>query len=308
MFKRPRADFWRVGIAPIAIEDLPDGAALKQIRQRITWLPDAGPWRYLADPFGLQRDDALHVFVEAFDYQTKHAVIERHELGLDLSWRSKTTVLARTFHLSYPFIVEHDGETFMVPESHKAGEIALYRAHGSLDNWVREAPLLKNLTGAEPSLIRYHGQWWMFYTVVGAHATDQRELHVAYANALTGPWKTHSLNPVLTDRAGARPGGSPFIAHDGALMLPVQDCSETYGGAIRFLRFTQLNDSRIVFEHTDARFTGALVSDDYQSGFHTLSSFGSLTLLDVKQVRRSREKQWIDFKRRARRLVANVGL
>ena len=60
----------------------------------------------------------------------------------------------------------------------------------------------------------------MFYTVVGPHARDQRELHVAYADALTGLWHQHALNPILTDRAGARPGGTPYLAHDGSVMLP----------------------------------------------------------------------------------------
>lgn len=287
---------------------------MSAVKDQITWLPEAGPWRYVADPFGLVRADAVHVFVEAFDYRTKRAVIERHELGRDLSWRGKTTVLSQPVHLSYPFIVEDGGETFMVPESHQANEIALYRArdsngpHGALDHWVRETALLKGVAGAEPSLIRYHDRWWMFYTLVGPQARDQRELHVAYADALTGPWHPHAMNPVLIDHAGARPGGTPFIGHDGSLMLPVQDCSEAYGGAIRLLRFTQLDDSRVVFEHAPVRLTGALVSEEYQAGFHTLSACGAMTLIDVKKVTHSRTKHWLDLKRRTRRLASRLCL
>ena len=311
MFRTPRADFWRVGVAPIPIADLTDASALSARKHQMIWLPESEPWRYIADPFGLQRVDAVHVFVEAFDYRTKHAVIERHELASDLSWRGKTTVLARPFHLSYPFIVEHGGETFMVPESHQANEIALYRAHGphgTLDHWVRETALLTDVPGAEPSLIQYQGRWWMFYTVVGPHARDQRELHLAYADALTGPWHRHALNPVLTDRTGARPGGTPYLGDDGSVMLPVQDCSEAYGCAIRLLRFTQLDESRVVFEHTPARLTGGLVSDEYQAGLHTLSACGNLTLIDVKKATHSRAKHWIDLKRRSRRLATKLGL
>lgn len=308
MFRAPRADFWRVGVAPTPIAEVTEAAALSALKHKITWLPESGPWRYIADPFGLQRADAVHVFVEAFDYRTKLAVIERHELSSDLSWRGKTTVLARPFHLSYPFIVAHGGETFMVPESHQANEIALYRSHESLDHWVRETALLTEVPGAEPSLIQYQERWWMFYTVVGAQARDQRELHLAYADALTGPWHRHALNPVLTDRTGARPGGTPYLGNDGSVMLPVQDCSEAYGCAIRLLRFAQLDESRIVFEHTPARFTGGLVSDEYQAGFHTLSACGNLTLIDVKKVTHSRIKHWLDLKRRSRRLATKLGV
>ena len=45
----------------------------------------------------------LDVFVEAYDYRTKRANIERHELALDgLVWRSKRVVLDLPVHLSYP--------------------------------------------------------------------------------------------------------------------------------------------------------------------------------------------------------------
>ena len=42
-------------------------------------------------------------------------------------------------------------------------------------------------------------------------------------------------------RTSSRPGGTPF-RRDDALFLPVQDCSRTYGGAIRLLRIDALAD------------------------------------------------------------------
>src|SRR5512141_2603805 len=115
----PASDFWRVGLVPAAITSLLAPAALAAQRERIVWLPDPGPWRYLADPFGVQRNGRTHVFVEAFDYRTKHAVIEHHELDANLAWLGKRTALTSPVHLSYPFLVEDGGETFMVPESHR---------------------------------------------------------------------------------------------------------------------------------------------------------------------------------------------
>ena len=302
MLKRPKSDFWEVGIVPAAIETLKDPGALARASTQIAWLPDAGPWRYLADPFGLQRGDATHVFVEAFDYRTKHAVIEHHEFGPDLQWRGKSTAMTQPFHLSYPYLIEHQDEVFMVPETHQAGEIALYRARRFPDDWVYECALLPGVRGAEASLIWHDQAWWMFYTVVGPNAQDQRELHVAYADSLTGPWFKHPQNPVLTDRAGARPGGTPFVDADGHVVLPVQDCSRTYGGAIRFLRFKMLTEDRILCEHLPTTLTGDLASPTLKDGLHTLSSCGPLTLIDAKRISRSRERQLIDFKRRLARL------
>lgn len=300
----PRSDFWQAGIVPAPIHRLTAPAALAAAREQIVWLPDPGPWRYLADPFALRRGGNTHVFVEAFDYRTKHAVIEHHEFGARLDWQGKRTVLARPFHLSYPYLVEDSGEVFMVPESQKHGEIALYRARKFPGDWVRETPLLAGVRGAEASLLRHGGYWWMFFTIVGPQARDQRELHVAYSARLTGPWRLHSHNPVLNDRAGARPGGTPFVGTDGCVVLPVQDCSRTYGGAIRFLRFTTLNPDQIACQHLPGTITGDLVSSTHTAGLHTLSACGDLTLIDTKRISRHWGRFGIDLQRRVRRLVA----
>lgn len=304
MFARPRSDFWQVGIVPLRVEDV-DARSLGAVRERITWLPEAGPWRYLADPFGLVRGDALHVFVEAYDYRVKRAVIERHEFDrADLRWRGQAKVLERPFHLSYPQVFEHDGETWMVPETYQAGEIALYRAtDDSLNSWERDCALLRGLPGADASLIEHGGRWWMFYTLVGPRARDQRELHIAHAPRLAGPWTPLAGNPVHVDQRGARPAGRPFVAHDGVLTLPVQDSSQGYGGATRLLRFPTLAPEHVVVEVGAEPLTGRLASDSHTEGLHTLSGCDGFTLIDVKRIDRSRVRQWLDFKRRLRRVL-----
>jgi len=304
MFRRPRTDFWQVGIAPLRIEDA-SARRLAAVRERITWLPDPGPWRYLADPFGLLRGEALHVFVEAFDYRSKRAHIERHEFALaGMAWCGRSVVLDRPFHLSYPQVFEHGGETWMVPESHQAGEIALYRAaDASLDRWQRECALLGGLPAADASLFEYAGRWWMFYTLVGPGGRDQRELHAAHAPALTGPWTPLAANPLRDDRSGARPAGRPFVGHDGVPLLPVQDSSTGYGSATRLLRLPVLTPQRVDIEAGTERLTGGLVSATHTAGLHTLSGCGGFTLIDVKRIDRSRGRQWLDFKRRVKRLV-----
>ena len=302
MIRPPESDFWQVGVVPLPIARCVEPAAIAAVREQIHWLPDPGPWRYLADPFGVQRPDATHLFVEAFDYRTKHAVIEHHEIGRDFVWRGCEPVLARPFHLSYPYIVEDGGEVFMVPESHRAQEVALYRARNFPRDWVRETVLLPQTPGAETSLIRHAGRWWMFFTIVGPQARDQRELHAAYAEKLTGPWRLHPQNPLLDDRGGARPGGTPFVGADGLVTLPVQDCRDTYGGALRFVEFVVLETDRIVTRHLPGRLSGGTASPTHADGFHTLASCGERTLIDTKRISRSRTRHWIDCRRRATRL------
>lgn len=304
MLRRPRTDFWKVGIVPAPLQTL-DAQRLAGLKDQIAWLPDAGEWRYYADPFGLIRGPTLHVFVETFDYRDKHGVIERHDLDYpSLRWRSVRTVMTRPFHLSYPNVFEHDGAVVMLPESARAGEIALYRpVDDSLDEWRRDTVLMAGVAGADASVIQHGGRWWMFYAIVGPGGRDQRELHVASAPSLTGPWRAVAGNPVRVDLGGSRPAGQPFLDAGGQVVLPVQDSSGGYGSAARLLRFDTLAEDDVRCEMTPVRFTGDLVSTTYSSGLHTLSACGPLTLIDVKRIDRSRGRQWLDLKRRARRLV-----
>ncbi|HVT74674.1 MAG TPA: hypothetical protein VHD61_16190 [Lacunisphaera sp.] len=301
---RPRTDLWRAGVVPAPLPAVVQPAALAAFRDRIQWLPDPGPWRYLADPFGIQRDGATHVFVEAFDYRTRVGTIEHHELGPDFTWRGRQTVLAGKSHFSYPYLVEHAGEVYMIPESQRRAEIALYRARRFPGDWVREAALLTGIRGADATVLPFEDRWWMFFTIAGPGARDQRELHVAYASRLTGPWLLHRYNPVYIDRAGARPGGTPFVAPDGIVTLPVQDCSETYGGAIRFLRFPVLEPACIVAENSPVKLTGDLVSATHREGLHTLSRCGPFTLIDVKKVVRSFGRFPVDWRRKLHQILA----
>lgn len=304
MIRPPSSDFWCAGIIPAPIETLLESPVPAGLADRITWLPDPGPWRYLADPFGIHRGGALHVFVEAFDYRTRHGVIEHHEFGPDLEWRDKSVVLSRPQHLSYPFIVQDEGEVFMIPECHRADEVTLYRAREFPRKWTREAVLLPDVPGAEASVLKHGGRWWMFYTIVGPRARDQRELHVASADQLTGPWMPHPQNPVLDDRRGARPGGTPFVGRDGAVILPVQDCSQTYGGAVRLLKFTTLTPESVALEGLRPQLTGDLFSPTHQDGCHTLAQCGDVTLVDTKRIIRS----WARYRINLQRRIARLGL
>ena len=304
MFKAPHTDLWTVGIVPERIERL-TAQRLRELRDDIIWLPDPGPWRYYADPFALRRGDTVHVFVEAFDYRTRPAYLQRLDLHLPtLRWSAPQVVLRQPFHLSYPFVFEHQGEAWMIPESAKANELALYKGNATLDQWARVTVLLPNTAAVDASLVHHEGLWWLFYGLLGPQQRDRNQLHAAFAPQLHGPWTPHPANPVFSDALRSRPGGTPFVGRDGRLTLPLQDSSRTYGGALRLLAFTQLSPERAEATVLPDPYTGDLVSPQHRDGLHTLSGCGDLTLLDVKRIDRSRQRLWLDWQRRLRRLVS----
>lgn len=288
-----RPDLWRIGLMDAPIKALAaDGLEGVAIR----WLKPEPPFSFLADPFGLWRNGDLHLFAEAYDYRSRHGVIDwlRFEGGQDLAERR--TVLREPWHLSYPFVFEAEGETWMAPEAHRSGRFTLYRATLFPHRWEAAGTVDLDTPAIDPTIFRHDDLWWMAYSPTGPQSFKQGRLHLAWSKALLGPWRTHPGNPVRIDRSGSRPGGTPFL-HDGVLNLPVQDCSRTYGGAIRLLRILELTTDHFEAEASPPLAAPASAAP-YRDGLHTLAGCGEVTLIDVKRIDRSLGGLAIDAGRR----------
>lgn len=291
-----RCDLWRVGIvhAPIdriARHGLDDGS-------RVTWL-DTGPsFTFDADPFGLWRDGILHLFVEQYDYRTRHGVIDLLRFDRDLAFIGRQTVLREPWHLSYPNVFEADGAIWMLPEANRSGTLTLYRADDFPTGWQAVARLPLDGAAVDATPFRHDGRWWLFYSASTSKDMRLGSLHAAWADELTGEWHVHPGNPVRLDRGGARPGGTPFLL-DGEVVLPVQDCSRTYGGAVRLLHMPVLTPERIE-TRLGARIAAPPAFAPYVEGLHTLAACGPFTLIDAKRVDRSGRGWLIDLARMIR--------
>lgn len=275
-------DIWRIGVAQAPVDQIAarglDGCAVR-------WIDLERPFSFLADPFGLWRGDRLHVFAEAYDYRTRHGVIDHLQFDAGLDLLTRRTVLREPWHLSYPFLLEADGETWMAPEAYGSGAFTLYRAAAFPDRWEPAARLALDTAAIDPTLFRHRDLWWLAYSPNGTQVDKQGKLHLAFAERLTGPWTPHAGNPVRIDLTSSRPGGAPFLL-DGRLQLPVQDCSRTYGGAIRLLRIDELTPDRFTAE-AGPPITAPVSAGRYRDGLHTLAACGGVTLIDVKRIDRS---------------------
>lgn len=296
-------DMWRAGIIAAPMETLLSAGALGA--QPVTWLPEPGSLRFLADPFGLWRDDRLYVFVETYDYRDRVGAIDVLTLDADLRLIDQRPALKEPWHLSYPFIVEADGETWMLPEAHKSGRLTLYRAEDFPTVWAPHSVIMLDQVPIDATPVFHEGLWWLFYTPATTRADKVSALHVAWATRLTGPWTPHAGNPVRYDPSSSRPGGTPRVV-DGALVLPVQDCRETYGGALRLLRISVLTPDRFEAAADDVIAAPASFGT-HAAGFHTLSSAGPVTLVDAKRLQVSAESLALDAMRALRKLAGRAG-
>src|SRR5258706_7883712 len=137
----------------------------------------------VADPFLLRRGGRWFLFFEVIP-RTNHrgGVIAFAESEDAIHWRYGGVVLREAFHLSYPHVFEWEGETYMTPEN--AFGVRLYRCARFPTDWTYAGDLL-SIEGADPTLFRFEGRWWLFVCV----GTDT--LRLVYSDELMGQYREH---------------------------------------------------------------------------------------------------------------------
>jgi hypothetical protein len=195
--------------------------------------------RFFADPFLVERDGEAFIFCEDMTLADGKGLISYIRLT-PAGPAPAVPVLDRPYHLSYPFVFDFRGETYMIPETSGARRVDLYRAASFPDDWEFVATLLDDIPAVDSTLLEHDGRLWLFTTVgvPGAAAVD--ELFLFSATSLMGKWEPHPMNPIVSDVRRARPAGRVF-RRDGALIRLSQDCSGTYGRRIVMNRIEELS-------------------------------------------------------------------
>lgn len=206
-----------------------------------TSLPDDG-YHFYADPFLFERNGQCYLFVEDFDHRVQRAHISVVEMDENGPRGTPRPVLRRQVHLSYPFVLEHRDQVWMIPETSGAHRVELYRATRFPDEWVLDRVLIDGVDASDATPVQHRGRWWLYATVRTAQ-TYSDHLHLWSAPDLLGPWTPHPGNPVLVDIASARPAGR-FWVQDGRLLRPTQDGRGGYGAAINVMEVTHVDDHR----------------------------------------------------------------
>ncbi len=272
-------DIWRPAIVAAPIDAIAARGGIAGLP--LHWFPDQGSLRFLADPFALWRDGYLYVFAEYFDY--RDAIGQIHVCVFDdrLRFVEQRAVLREAWHLSYPYVFEAEGETWMLPEAFQSGGLTLYRARAFPFAWEPAARIELPHVPLDATPLFHDGRWWLFYAPAYPARDRLTTLHAAHADRLEGPWRAHASSPVYRAAAGARPGGTPLV-RGGRLVLPIQDSTRSYGGALRFLEIAELTPERFVAD-ASAPFVAPPVLAPFDRGLHTLSAADTVTLVDVKR-------------------------
>jgi hypothetical protein len=245
------------------------------------------PGYFFADPFPFEHEGQEHLFFETYDYATRRGRIDWAIVQPDGSLGPIEPVLVCDYHLSYPFVFEHEGQIYMIPETAKANRIELWRAVEFPRRWSLAGPLVENINATDATLLQHDGRYWLFATVGENGASTWDELHGFHSASLFGPWVPHAASPLKMDGRSARPAGR-FITSGGRLLRPAQDCSLGYGKALVLNELELLDEARFQ-ERTVRRF-----SPDWMPGntvFHTLNGSSRFWWIDGKSPPRLRARQ-----------------
>jgi hypothetical protein len=260
-----------------------DGAGVWQTGDlsgpRWTVLTDPGH-RFYADPFPITWQGRTFVFFEDLDHRVGKGVISAVEFGDCGPIGRVLPVLEEPWHLSYPFLIEDDGELWMIPESSTHRDVGLYRCIRFPDKWERHATLMSGIELSDITIARHDGCYYLFAAWRDGAAGYSDTLAIYHAEHLLGPWLPHASNPVMIDRASTRPAGN-LVTLNGRLWRPVQNCSDGYGAALALAEVVELSPTtfRQIVRHS-------LKPGPSWPGrkLHTLNRCGRLEVIDGSRV------------------------
>ncbi|MCH9812833.1 MAG: hypothetical protein K0U47_02690 [Epsilonproteobacteria bacterium] len=234
---------------------------------------------FWADPFVVDKDDKSYIFFEAYIYKTHKGHLSVVEYDHKTGQMSEAKEILKTpYHLSYPFMMEHEGEIYMIPEGCKDNDVKLYKATNFPYEWEVERILLDDIVAVDTTLFFKDDTWWLFANVAEKEGFSlNEELYIYHCkDFLTDTWTPHQQNPVLSSVQTSRPAGG-IILHHGDYYRPSQNSVGCYGRSTNFNKITTLTP-----ECYEEVFVSE-ITPEYIDGIyavHTYNASQNMTVID----------------------------
>lgn len=270
-------DIWNLGLVTQSVDDIVRNGITAEVR----WLPRPPLWTFLADPFILRETDGTTtVLAERMNYRSGKGSIwsGRFDPAGGDAWVRFAPLLEGDAHMSFPFAFWHEGRAYILCETWEAGGASLYEREDD-GNW-RFKDLIRPGGRTVVDSVLHHDDrhWWLFCMHPGRRPLEN--LFLYFSQSPFGPWQPHPGNPILCDRAAARPAGPVFATSQG-LIRPGQDCSTTYGGALTLNRIVELSPTA----YREEVLRRIAPHRPYGAGLHAICPAGDYTIVDGKRWR-----------------------
>jgi hypothetical protein len=261
---------WGIGLAT---GDIKEVIRKKQLNLNFNWLPQDNKMHFIADPFIFKNKQGnIIVLYEDFSLE-KDGVISL--ITVDNNFKP---ILNTGSHLSYPFVFKENGTTYVLPESHKRGFVAIYEYDFDKNELINEQ-ILVDLPLLDTTILKYENKYWLFASM-GDGVYDNSKLYIFHADTLFGKYKPHLQNPVRHHFDATRPAGN-FIEVDGEIYRPSQNCSQYYGKSITINKIKKL--STTVFEEEYYFEIKAAENSAFNEGLHTINVVDDIIVIDGKR-------------------------
>ncbi|MGY9073479.1 MAG: glucosamine inositolphosphorylceramide transferase family protein [Acidimicrobiales bacterium] len=254
---------WNPADGPIALQ-----SAIEQARPALPAKSDV----FYADPFQLPNG---HLIVEEYDFSVGYGTI------VEFDGPHRRVLLDDKIHSSYPFVISNGETTVVIPERAASGVLTAF-TYVEGQTLTPRYTSLPGLQVVDPTLLHHDNHWYLFHSRTDTGPAD--ELHLMFTKddlfGFQAPrWSDHPLSPVLQLPDRARPGGGPIVNGDQTL-LPLQDCSTSYGGQLQLWEVLDLSPETIQMRpHSD------LAPPTWATGTHTLAPTAAADewLVDTKE-------------------------
>ena len=234
---------------------------------------------FWADPFVVDKDDKSYIFFEEYVYKTHKghlSVIEYDHKSEEFS--KAREILNTPYHLSYPFMMEFEGEYYMIPEGSADRDIKLYKATNFPHEWEVVHTLMSDVVAVDTTLFYKDETWWMFTNIIEKDGLSlNEELYIYHCkDFLKDTWVAHVQNPVVSSLQTSRPAGN-IIEHNGSFYRPSQNSVGWYGKSTNFNKILTLTPT-VYKEEFVSEITPEMVNGIY--AVHTYNSSQKITVID----------------------------
>lgn len=247
------------------------------------------PDGYYADPFVWQRDGRTWLFVEEFVYARDRGHLSVLALDDDLAVTSATPVnllpgfAALDCHASFPFIFEHEGETYMVPETHERRAIDLFVCVRWPDSWRLVRRLVFDVDAVDSMLVKERDLWHLITSTQGSRPNRHLEIYSS-SDLLSGYFQAHPVNnqDIYGDKVFGTGRNAGCIARnaDGTLTRLMQQSRNHYGEGVQPMRIDELSSQQ--FTEIPALTIDCLPGIERGFPSHHVSRAGDIVAYDTR--------------------------
>lgn len=208
-------------------------------------LLSGNPKQIEADPFLFVKDKRLYLFYEHKSFGDNGVI--QMVMTRDLkNWTKPVTVLKESFHLSFPWVFEKDGQVYMIPESQEDRSIRLYQA---LNTELTEFKFVKKIISddsdnvlisyCDTTILNKNGRYYLLTSRQTEEPVNKLELYIS--DRFDCDYKPHPLSPILKDQKTGRNGGC-VLSIGGKMIRVSQDCTKRYGDNVNISEITAISD------------------------------------------------------------------